>query len=145
MGLAHSQPNYIILYTCVFYLILLFNPLVPAPLSANLTSNVVLAGSPATLQCTVMLHNSLTCSGPVTVMVELVSTSTPNSVINTQRATGSGSICDAVSLSVSSMVGTSGDRYNCSVRLNYTAANSAYVMLPDQINSNTATLYVVGE
>ena len=146
MGLAHSQPNYIILYTCVFYLLLLFNPLVPAPLSANLTGNVVLAGSPATLQCIVMLHSSLDCSGLVAVMVDLVSTSTPNSVINTQTATGSGSTCDTVSLSVSSMVvGTSGGRYNCCVHLNYTAANSAFVMLPDQITSNTATLYVVGE
>ena len=131
--------------TCVYYLLLLFNPLVPAPLSANLTSNVVLAGSPATLQCTVMLHSSLTCSGPVMIMVNLVSTSTPNSVINTETATGSGSTCDAVSLSVSSMVGTSGGQYNCHVQLKYTAANSAYVTPIGQIDSNTATLYVVGE
>ena len=136
--LAHSlSPR---LHVCI-----LFNPLVPPP-SANFTSNVVLAGSPAALLCTVMLHSSLTCSGPVTVMVTLVSTSTPNSVIDTQTAMGSGSTCDAVSLSVSAMVnGTSGSRYNCCVQLNYTAANSDYVMILDQITSNTATLYVVGE
>ena len=129
--------------TCVYYLLLLFNPLVPPP-SANLTSNVVLVGSPAALQCTVMLHSSLTCSGPVTVIVNLVSTNPSDSVIDTQTATGSGSTC-TVPLSVSSMAGTSGGRYNCSVRLNYTADNTGYVMLPDQITSDTATLYVVGE
>ena len=129
---------------CIYYL-LLFNPLVPPP-SANLTSNVVLVGSPATLQCTVMLHSSLTCSGPVMVIVNLVSTSTSNSVIDTQTAMGSGSTCDTVSLSVSSMVnGTSGGQYNCSVRLNYTATNSAFVTPPGQIDSDLATLYVVGE
>ena len=127
-----------------YYLLLLFNPLVPPP-SVNLTSNVVLIGSPATLQCTVMLHSSLTCSGQVTATVELVSTSPSNSAIDTQTATGSGSTCDAVPLSVSSMVGTSGGRYNCRVQLNYTADNSGFVMLPGHINSNTATLYVVGE
>ena len=130
--------------TCVYYLLLLFNPLVPPP-SANLTSNVVLAGSPATLQCTVMLNSSLTCSGPVTVMVNLISTSPSNSVIDTQTATGSGSTC-TVSLSVSPMVnGTSGGQYNCCVQLNYTATNSAFVTPPGQIDSDPATLYVVGE
>ena len=129
----------------MYYLLLLFNPLVPVP-SATLTSNVVLADSPGTLQCTVMLPSSLDCSGPVTVMVDLLSTSTtPNSVIDTQRATGSGSTCDAASLSVSPMVGTSDGQYNCRVQLNYTADNSAYVTLPVPINSNTATLYVLGQ
>ena len=130
----------------IYFLLLLFNPLVPVP-SANLTSNVVLVGSPAALECTVMLHSSLTCSSPVTVMVDLVNTSTtPDSVISTQTATGSGSTCDPVSLSVSSMVnGTSGGRYDCRVLLIYAADNSAYVTEPGQIDSNTATLYVVGE
>ena len=79
------------------------------------------------------------------VVVNLVSTSTPNSVIDIQTATGSGSACDVVSLSVSPMVGTSDGQYNCRVQLNYTAANSAYVTPIGQIDSNTATLYVVGE
>ena len=138
--LTHSRPN---IYMCVLFTTSV-QSLVPAP-SATLTSNVVLARSPATLQCTVMLHSSLTCSGPVTVMVGLVSTNPPNSVIDTQTATGSGSTC-TVSLSVSSMVvGTSGGRYNCRVQLNYTATNSAFLMPPGQIDSDPATLYVVGE
>ena len=123
---------------CIYYL-LLFNPLVPPP-SANLTSNVVLVGSPATLLCTVMLHSSLTCSGPVTVMVDLLGIGN-----SAQTATGSGSTC-TVSLSVSSMaVEADGGQYNCSVQLIYTEDNSAYVMGPAQIASDPATLYVVGE
>ena len=101
---------------------------------------MVLAGSPATLQCTVMLHSSLTCSGPVTVMVGLLGTGNP-----AQTATGSVSTC-TVSLGVSSMaVETDGGQYNCSVQLIYTEDNTAYVMEPAQIASDPATLYVVGE
>ena len=110
---------------------------VPSPL-VTLSDNVVVLGSSATLQCTVMLHSSLTCSDPITVDLVKIGS---NTVLTTQQAEGPGSTC-SVTLTVSANVSNSdGGNYQCRVW----SANSAVVFLPAQIASSIAKLYVVGE
>ena len=116
---------------------------VPSP-SVTLSDNVVVLGSPATLQCTVMLYNSLTCSDPIAVTVNLVKIDS-NSVVTTQQAEGHGSICNATLAVSTNALNSDGGQYICRVQLSYYANNSAFITLPAQIVSSTATLYVVGE
>ena len=118
--------------------------LVPAP-SATLSSTVAVLGSPAILQCTVVLHSSLTCSGPVTAIVDLFTANSTTPLTPTQTAAGFGSTC-TIPLNVTLTATTNnGGPYQCGVNFNYTASNSAFVLLPNQTYSYPALLYVVGE
>ena len=118
--------------------------LVLAP-SATLSSTVAVLGSPAILQCTVVLHSSLTCSSPVTTIVDLFAANSTTPLNPSQTAAGFGSICTiplTVTLAVTS---NNGGPYQCGAHFNYTAFNSVFVLLPDQIYSYPALLYIVGE
>ena len=130
----------------IFIIKLLFKFPVPAP-SATLSSTVAALGSPAILQCKVVLHSSLTCSGPVTAIVDLfAANSTAPLTPSHQTATGSGvsSTC-TVSLTVTlTAANNNSGTYQCGVHFNYNASNSVFVLLPDQIYSFPAMLYVVG-
>ena len=95
----------------------------------------------------VTLTSALTCSSPspVTVMVDLVRSGS-NTAITSVAAMGSGSTCDTTMLTIPMSVSSSdGGQYRCRVQLSYTESNSVFVMLPSEVSSDPATLYVVGE
>ena len=118
---------------------IMFISTVPIP-SVTLSDSVAVLGSPATLQCTVMLHSSLTCSGPIAVTVDLIRIGT-NTIITTQLAEGPSSICNTTFTVSANASNSDGGQYQCRI---YTAADSELISLPAQI-AVTATLYVVGE
>ena len=93
----------------------------------------------------VTLNSALTCSSssPVTVMVDLLNVGSNNVVSGTlQTLISSCGTTFTISMSASS---SDGGQYRCRVRLSYTGSNSAFVMLPTEVLSDPATLYVVGE
>ena len=119
----------------------MFISTVPSP-SVTLSDSVTVLGSPATLQCIVMLHSSLTCSGPVAVTVDLVRIGT-NTVITTQPTEGPSSTCNTIFTVSANAMSNDGGNYRCRVRLSYSATNSAFIALPAHITSIAATLFIV--
>ena len=134
---VHSKKHSLLLI-CSW---IMFISTVPSP-SVTLSDSVTVLESPATLQCTVMLHSSLTCSGPIAVTVDLIRVGT---VLATQPAEGPSSTCNTTFTVSANALSNDGGNYRCRVRLSYSATNSAFIALPAHITSIAATLFIVGE
>ena len=117
----------------------MFISTVPSP-SVTLSDNVAVLESPATLQCIVMLHSSLTCSGPIAVTVDLLRVGT---VLATQPAEGPSSTCNTIFTVSANAMSSDGGNYRCCVHLSYSAAHSAIIALSAQITSIAATLFII--
>lgn len=110
---------------------------VPAP-AVTLNDTSVMAGSNATLQCSVMLADfSSYSSGMVAVTVELLNSD--DAVVSSMLTSGSSDTRTA-DLTVSTVDVFKAGQYRCNATVNYTGINQNFVSDPSETTSPGAAL-----
>ena len=112
-------------------------PPVPQP-AVSLTNASVMAGSDATLQCSVTLNQySSYADGTVAVTVELLNST--DTAVATMLASGSGATRTA-NFTVSTVDVSEAGQYRCRATVAYTGTNDQYVEEPSATDSPSAFL-----